>query len=86
MPHEKEGQQQKSVAVYARVSQPIQKTNGDLDRQVELVKDEASKRDLCVARIYTDVASGLNDKRRGLWKMCHEAHLNSKFFGQLSIL
>lgn len=73
LPHEKEGQQEKSVAVYARVSQPIQKANGDLDRQVELVKDEASKRDLYVSGVYTDVASGLNDKRRGLWKMCHDA-------------
>jgi len=29
LPHEKDNQQEQSVAVYARVSQPIQKSNGD---------------------------------------------------------
>lgn len=73
LPHEVEGEKARSVAIYARVSQPIQKSNGDLGRQVDLVRDVASGRNLAVSRVYTDVASGLNDKRRGLWKMCRDA-------------
>jgi predicted site-specific integrase-resolvase len=34
LPHEIEGEKAQSVAIYTRVSQPIQKSNGDLNRQV----------------------------------------------------
>ena len=63
----------RKAAVYARVSQPIQRQHGDLDRQVDRLKKVASKRGYKVSSTYTDVASGLNDKRRGLRRMFKDA-------------
>jgi putative resolvase len=50
------------VVLYARVSSQKQKDSGDLDRQIELLKQEYPASD----KIITDVASGLNFKRKGL--------------------
>lgn len=48
--------------LYARVSSPKQKAAGDLDRQIELLKQEFPNHD----KVISDVASGLNFKRKGL--------------------
>ena len=61
------------VGIYARVSQPIQKANGDLERQVQVLKEYAINSGVEKEKIsvFTDVGSGLNDRRKGLWKMMH---------------
>ena len=52
------------VVIYARVSSAEQK--GDLDRQVARLVGWATERHLRVARVVTEVASGLNGRRRRL--------------------
>jgi len=54
------------VALYARVSSHGQKENGDLDRQIEQLRDYAHAHGWTVENTYTDVGSGLNEDRRGL--------------------
>ena len=54
------------VALYARVSSHGQKDNGDLDRQLDRLKDYAHDHGWSVENTYTDVGSGLNEDRRGL--------------------
>jgi len=61
------------VAIYCRVSQPIQKQNGDLGRQADLLTRKAHEHNYSVRGVYQDVGSGLNDKRRGLIKMFSDA-------------
>jgi len=56
-----------TVVIYARVSSSDQKN--DLDRQVEYLKEYCSARGYSVIDIITDVASGLNEKRKGLKKL-----------------
>ena len=51
---------------YARVSSHEQKTKGDLRRQQERLRKHSGKRDLIEL---SDVASGLNTRRRGLLKL-----------------
>ncbi|GJM57159.1 IS607 family transposase [uncultured Dubosiella sp.] len=53
-------------AVYARVSTHKQKTRGDLDRQIEKVCAYAALHDPHQLTVWSDVASGLNDDRKGL--------------------
>ena len=54
------------VALYGRVSSHGQKENGDLDRQIEGLRDYAHDHGWTVESTYTDVGSGLNEDRRGL--------------------
>ena len=54
------------VALYARVSSHGQKENGDLDRQIERLRDYAHDHGWTVENTYTDVGSGLNEDRCGL--------------------
>lgn len=54
------------VALYARVSSHGQKENGDLDRQIERLRDYAHDHGWTVENTYTDVGSGLNEDRRDL--------------------
>ena len=65
-------QRVKRVAIYARVSSNIQRN--DLERQVEALKLWVSK-DFPSAEyiIVTDIASGLNEDRRGLRKLIEMA-------------
>lgn len=49
-------------ALYARVSSSKQKRNGDLQRQIELLQSAYPSS----YRVFRDVASGLNFKRKGL--------------------
>ncbi|MBD3352699.1 MAG: hypothetical protein GF364_14525 [Candidatus Lokiarchaeota archaeon] len=55
------------------MSQPVQKQHGDLDRQIQMLKKHAKKEGYAVSGVYADVASGLNDKRKGFWKMFADA-------------
>ncbi len=52
------------VVIYARVSSRDQKE--DLKRQVEYLKNYCSTKGYQVAKILTDISSGLNENRRGL--------------------
>lgn len=54
------------VAIYARVSSSDQKD--DLQRQRDRLLNYAKRREYEVVEVLTDVASGLNEKRRGLAK------------------
>jgi len=54
------------VALYARVSSHGQKENGDLERQLDRLRDYAYDNGWTVETTYTDVGSGLNEDRRGL--------------------
>jgi len=59
-----EGKLPDKVIIYARVSSRDQKE--DLERQVEYLKHYCSSKGYQVAKIITDVSSGLNENRRGL--------------------
>ncbi len=58
------GAEEVRAAIYARVSSRDQLD--DLDRQVERLQDYCSARGYRVVATITDVASGLNENRRGL--------------------
>ena len=53
-------------AIYGRVSASKQKVTGDLERQLTELKQYCANKGYLLAGIYSDVASGLNDKRKGL--------------------
>lgn len=55
--------------IYARVSTHKQKERGDLDRQIQSLKDFAINKNPKSLETITDVASGLNDNRKGLNKL-----------------
>jgi len=59
-----EGKIPDQVAIYARVSSQNQKE--DLERQVEYLKNYCSAKGYQVAKIITDISSGLNENRKGL--------------------
>ncbi|NJE06035.1 IS607 family transposase [Thermococcus sp. M36] len=59
-----EGKVPDKVVIYARVSSRDQKE--DLERQVEYLKNYSSSKGYQVAKIITDISSGLNENRRGL--------------------
>jgi len=61
------------AAIYARVSSSKQKTSGDLVRQHEAVKNYCHGQGYEVKGVYTDVGSGMNDKRRALLKLLRAA-------------
>lgn len=55
--------------IYARVSTRKQEQRGDLDRQVQNVVNYVVTKNPYNLMIVTDVASGLNDNRKGLTKL-----------------
>ena len=57
------------AAIYARVSSHKQKTDGNLERQVERLRSYCSAKGYRVVDVVTDVASGLNEKRNGLQEL-----------------
>ncbi|NJE62592.1 IS607 family transposase [Thermococcus sp. 21S7] len=59
-----EGKIPDKVVIYARVSNRDQKE--DLERQIEYLKNYSSSRGYQVAKILTDISSGLNENRKGL--------------------
>lgn len=60
---EKNPKTNKLNVIYGRVSTPCQKT--DLNNQIELIKQYMLSRGIAVDEIYSDIASGLNEKRIG---------------------
>jgi len=56
-----------TAVIYARISSSDQKS--DLQKQVEYLKQYCSAKGYNVVDILTDVASGLNEKRKGLKKL-----------------
>lgn len=56
-------------AIYARVSTRKQKNSGNLDRQKSRLVDYCDSNDYRIAHIVTDVASGINENRRGLTEL-----------------
>jgi putative resolvase len=63
------------VALYGRVSSSRQKKSGDLKRQLSNLKNYSAKKGYSVYKSYSDVGSGLNDKRKGLLKLLKDAAL-----------
>lgn len=59
----------KHDAIYARVSTHNQANHGDLERQVDKVKLFAINHNVQNLIVKTDIASGLNDNRKGLSKL-----------------
>ena len=55
--------------LYARVSTKKQQEAGDLDRQLGRLTALAAEQRRAVVAALTDVASGLNEKRRGLHRL-----------------
>ena len=63
----REQKPQNKAVIYARVSSADQKE--DLERQIEVLRKFAEKEGLEVLEIITDIASGLNRKRKGLKRL-----------------
>ncbi len=57
------------AVIYARVSSDKQAKQGDLDRQVEVLRKYAAERGYQVVEIIRDIGSGLKTNRRGLRKL-----------------
>ncbi len=62
---EKERVSRIRAVIYARVSSAKQKEQGDLDRQMELLRKYANEQRYIIVDIITDVGSGLKEERRG---------------------
>lgn len=60
----------RKVVIYTRVSSHDQKKHGDLDRQKGALRKYCENYNLDVGYDLSDVASGLNAKRRGIAKLC----------------
>ena len=58
--------------IYARVSTHKQKARGDLERQIQYVKDYVIYQNPTNLEIIKDVGSGLNDSRKGIIKLINE--------------
>ncbi len=57
------------AVIYARVSSYKQKRDGNLDRQVERLRNYCSAKGYKVIDVVTDIASGLKEDRSGLHKL-----------------
>jgi len=57
------------AVIYARVSSHKQKRDGNLDRQIERLRNYCSAKGYKVINVITDVASGLKEDRNGLQKL-----------------
>ena len=60
-------------AVYARVSSHEQKAKGDLQRQINFLTENIPTKNKEEILVFSDVGSGLNDKRKGLLKLMAQA-------------
>lgn len=63
-------------AIYARVSTHKQKNRGDLDRQIDHLKVYVADKNPKNLKIYSDVASGLNDNRKQLMALMEDILAN----------
>ena len=59
----------RKYAIYARVSSHEQKSKGDLQRQIDFLLDKIPPNGDIEPLVFSDVGSGLNDKRKGLLKL-----------------
>ncbi|MFJ5718345.1 IS607 family transposase [Neobacillus sp. NPDC093127] len=59
----------RKIVIYARVSSHEQKVKGDLQRQIDRIKERLDLNLYENITIIEDVGSGLNDKRKGLVKL-----------------
>ena len=57
------------AVIYARVSSHKQKRDGNLDRQIERLRNYCSAKGYKVINVITDAASGLKEDRNGLQKL-----------------
>ena len=57
----------KNIVIYARVSNQSRKK--EMEYQIERIKQYCNSKGYCVNHIYKEVASGMNDNRKELWKM-----------------
>ncbi|MHA1148713.1 MAG: IS607 family transposase [Promethearchaeota archaeon] len=62
-------------ALYGKVSSSRQKKSGDLKRQLSKLSQFAVKKGYSLYKSYSDVGSGLNDKRRDLLQLLKDAAL-----------
>lgn len=60
-------------AIYGRVSSHKQKKRDDLSRQIEVMKDFAQEKKQKIYKEYKDIGSGLNTRRKGLWRLIRDA-------------
>ena len=60
----------KSVCIYARVSTPKQKT--DLENQIKFLRQYLVSKGLNPEYVYSDIASGMNEDRKGLNEMMND--------------
>ena len=67
----------KSVCIYARVSTPKQKT--DLENQIKFLRQYLVSKGLNPEYVYSDIASGMNEDRKGLNEM-----MNAIISGKIS--
>jgi putative resolvase len=59
----------KRAVSYSRVSSSKQNERGDLERQQQVIVQHCVEHNYAVVESFSDVGSGLNDKRRGLLRM-----------------
>jgi len=57
------------AVIYARVSSYKQKRDGNLDRQIERLRNYCSAKGYKIIDVVTDIASGLKEDRSGLHKL-----------------
>jgi putative resolvase len=62
-----------TCAIYARVSSHKQSKRGDLQRQIEQLKNYVRENNLKLVKVYKDVGSGLNVNRKGLWRLLKDS-------------
>lgn len=67
--HEDSSGDKNRYAIYARVSSHEQKAKGDLQRQIDFLLEKIPPDGEGETRVFSDVGSGLNDKRKGLIKL-----------------
>ncbi|MCL4318777.1 MAG: IS607 family transposase [Firmicutes bacterium] len=60
---------QEQVVIYARVSSAKQKTDGNLERQVQRLKQYAQDHGYEVSRMFQEQASGINENRKQLHQL-----------------
>ncbi|MHA1284592.1 MAG: IS607 family transposase [Promethearchaeota archaeon] len=65
-------------ALYGRVSSSKQRKGGDLERQLEKLRDYSRDKGYSVVKEYKDIGSGVNDARKGLIRLLRDA-ANRKF-------
>lgn len=46
---------------------------GDLERQLEVLRAHARNNNREIYKVYKDIGSGLNTKRKGLWRLLRDA-------------